>query len=92
MPLQRRLPKRGFRNLFRKSYSIINIRDLEQFAPNSDLDPISFKEAGLVRKVRDGIKLLGEGEISHPVMVRVHKVSRSAREKIEAVGGRVDII
>ena len=92
MPLQRRLPKRGFTNIFRKYYNIINIKDLNRFEPNTNLDIEALKEAGLVRKVRHGVKLLGDGEIARPVVVKVHKVSRTAKEKIEAVGGKVEVI
>jgi large subunit ribosomal protein L15 len=92
MPLQRRLPKRGFNNVFRKKYSIVNIEDLGKFAPNSNVDSESLRKAGLVKKERDGIKLLGNGEISHPLIIQVHKVSKKAREKIEASGGRVEVI
>ncbi len=92
MPLQRRLPKRGFTNIFKKHYVLINVRDLEGFAPNADLDTEALRKAGLVKKVKDGVKLLGEGEISHPVTIKVHKVSKLAKEKIEAAGGKVEII
>jgi large subunit ribosomal protein L15 len=92
MPLQRRLPKRGFTNIFKKHYVLINVRDLEGFAPNADLDTEALMMAGLVKKVKDGVKLLGEGEISHPVTIKVHKVSKIAKEKIEAAGGKVEII
>ncbi len=92
MPLQRRLPKRGFNNIFRKHYSIINIEDLSRFAPNSSVDSESLRKAGLVKKERDGIKLLGNGEISHPLVIQVHKVSKTAKEKIEASGGKVEVI
>ncbi len=92
MPLQRRLPKRGFTNIFRKEYNIVNIKDLNRFAPNSSLDVEALQEAGIVKKVRDGIKLLGDGEISHPLSIKVHKVSKTAKEKIEAAGGQVEVI
>ncbi len=92
MPLQRRLPKRGFTNIFRKEYNIINIKDLSKFAPNSSLDTEALKEAGLVKKVRSGIKLLGNGKISNPLFIKVHKVSKTAKEKIEAAGGKVEVI
>jgi large subunit ribosomal protein L15 len=92
MPLHRRLPKRGFTNRFRKQYAIINIRDLEKFEANSNLDIDTLNEAGLVKNIRDGIKLLGDGEISHPVIIKVHKASKTAREKIETAGGKVEII
>jgi len=92
MPLQRRLPKRGFTNIFKKHYTLINVRDLERFAPNADLDTEALRNVGLVKKVKDKVKLLGDGEISHPVTVKVHKVSKKAKEKIEAAGGKVEII
>ena len=92
MPLQRRIPKRGFTNIFRKECNIINIKDLGRFEPNATLDEKVLKEAGLVKKAGRSIKLLGQGEISHPVVIRVDKVSKTARTKIEAAGGKVEII
>jgi large subunit ribosomal protein L15 len=92
MPLQRRLPKRGFTNIFKKRYNIINIKDLNRFEPNASLDAEALKEAGLVKKLGDGIKLLGNGEITFPVFMKVNKVSNNAKEKIEALGGTVEII
>ncbi|MBW2284280.1 MAG: 50S ribosomal protein L15 [Deltaproteobacteria bacterium] len=92
MPLQRRLPKRGFSNLFRKQYSVVNVRDLDRFEPNAQVDTEAFMERGLVKQVRDGVKLLGNGDISHPLQIKVHKVSRTARQKVEAAGGTVDLV
>jgi len=92
MPLQRRLPKRGFTNIFKKRYNIINIKDLSRFEPNASLDAEALKEAGLVKRLGEGIKLLGNGEITFPVFMKVHKVSNSAKEKIEALGGTVELI
>mgnify|MGYP000144441172 FL=1 len=92
MPIHRRLPKRGFKNPFRKEYSVVNVGDLSRFQPNTRLDPDALKEAGLVWKMLDGVKLLGSGEISHPLVVRIHKISHSAREKIEGAGGKVEIL
>ena len=92
MPLQRRLPKRGFTNIFKKRYSIINIKDLSRFEPNAHIDAEALKEAGLVKKLGEGIKLLGNGEITFPVSMKVNKVSNSAKEKIEALGGTVELI
>ncbi|MBW1680575.1 MAG: 50S ribosomal protein L15 [Deltaproteobacteria bacterium] len=92
MPLQRRLPKRGFTNIFRKEYAIVHVGDLSRFEPNSTVDPERLREAGLVRKMKSGVKLLGDGDVTIPVEVRVHRASRTAREKIEAAGGRVEII
>lgn len=92
MPIHRRLPKRGFKNPFRKEYSVVNVGDLSRFEPNTQLDPDVLKEAGLVWKMLDGVKLLGSGEISQPLVVRIHKISHSAREKIEGAGGKVEIL
>lgn len=92
MPLQRRLPKRGFTNIFKKNYALINIRDLKRFGSNSDVDVEALKTAGLVKRVRDRVKLLGDGKISNPVIIKVNKVSKTAREKIEAAGGKVELI
>ena len=92
MPIQRRLPKRGFTNLFKKSFAVVNVKDLAAFEANSTLDIEILKNAGLVRKVEAGVKVLGNGEISHPLMVRVNKVSKTAREKIEAAGGTVQLL
>jgi large subunit ribosomal protein L15 len=92
MPLQRRLPKRGFTNIFKKEYNIINIDDLNRFEPDALLDPAAFQRAGLVKKMRNGIKLLGNGELAQPVVVRIHKASKAAKEKVEAAGGKVEII
>ncbi|UCE34474.1 MAG: 50S ribosomal protein L15 [Deltaproteobacteria bacterium] len=90
MPLQRRIPKRGFTNIFGKKYEIINVKDLRSFASGETIDREKLREAGLVKK-SVGLKLLGVGEISNPLTIRVDKVSRTAREKIEAVGGTVEV-
>jgi large subunit ribosomal protein L15 len=90
MPLQRRIPKRGFTNIFEKKYEIINVKDLRNFASGETIDREKLREAGLVKK-SVGLKLLGVGEISHPLTIKVDKVSRAAREKIESVGGKVEV-
>jgi large subunit ribosomal protein L15 len=92
MPLQRRIPKRGFTNIFKKEFSIINLDDLRKFPAGSEVGPLDFIGAGLLRKVRYGVKLLANGEISQPVTVRVHKASASAIQRIEAAGGKVELI
>jgi large subunit ribosomal protein L15 len=92
MPIQRRLPKRGFTNIFRKNMAIINIRDLAKFETGSTVDAAMLVKAGMVKKNRDGIKLLGQGEIHHPVDVKVNAISNSAKAKIEAVGGKVEVL
>lgn len=91
MPLQRRLPKRGFKNLFRVEYKAVNIKDLARFMTESSIGFDELLGAGLIGK-NDLVKLLGQGEISRPVNVKVHRVSRSARNKIEASGGSVELI
>ena len=92
MPLQRRIPKRGFTNIFKKSFAVINLRDLEQFAAGSEIGPEQLRQTGLVKKVRDGIKLLAQGDIAKALTVRVHEASVAAKSKIEAAGGRVELI
>jgi len=92
MPLQRRLPKRGFTNIFKKEYSIINIRDLARFESGTEVDEDALIKAGLIRRRHKEIKLLGHGEIDYPLTIKVNRCSRSAQEKIEAAGGRVEII
>jgi large subunit ribosomal protein L15 len=92
MPLQRRIPKRGFTNIFKKEFSIINVDDLSKFPAGSEVGPLDFIGAGLLRKVRYGVKLLANGEINQPVTVRVHKASASAIQRIEAAGGKVELI
>lgn len=91
MPLQRRLPKRGFRNPFRKEYTIVNVRDLNRFEAGSVVDVESLRAAGIVTKVRDGVKLLGDGEVDRAVTVRVDKASREAARKITAAGGTLEV-
>ena len=92
MPLQRRLPKRGFTNIFKTHYTLINIRDLARFDKNANLDIEALRNAGLVKRAKDRVKLLGNGKISSPVIIKVHKASKNAREKIEGAGGKVEII
>ena len=90
MPLQRRIPKRGFTNIFKKKYEIINVKDLRNFASGETIDREKLREAGLIKK-SVGLKLLGVGEISHPLTIKIDKVSRAAREKIESAGGTVEV-
>ena len=90
MPLQRRIPKRGFTNIFKKKYEIINVKDLRNFASGETIDREKLREEGLIKK-SVGLKLLGVGEISHPLTIKIDKVSRAAREKIESAGGTVEV-
>ncbi len=92
MPLQRRLPKRGFTNIFKKKIAVINIRDLARFEKGAVVDIEALVEANLVKGKRDGVKLLGQGEINYSLDVKVNQISKSAREKIEAAGGKVDVL
>jgi len=91
MPLQRRLPKRGFTNPFRVEFKAVNLRDLERFEAGAGVGPEEMAEAGLIGK-KDRVKLLGQGDITRPLQVKVHRVSGSARSKIEAAGGAVELI
>jgi len=90
MPLQRRLPKRGFTNIFRKEYAVVNLRDLA--ALSGTITPETMMEQGLVRNPKDGIKILGVGELRSGIIVRAHKFSKSAMEKIQAAGGKAEVI
>ena len=92
MPLHRRLPKRGFANIFRKNIAVINIRDLKRFDKGSLVDEAALVQAGLVSGKRDGIKLLAHGEIDYALDIKISKISQSAREKVEAAGGKVEVI
>lgn len=92
MPLARRLPKRGFHNLFRTSYRIVNVGSLAAFEAGSSVDPATLEARGLIAHGRNGVKLLGEGDSPARLQVKVHRVSAGARAKIEAAGGSVEVI
>lgn len=89
MPLSRRLPKRGFRNPFRKTIVTVNVDQLKKFPEGSVIDEDALVLAGVVRHRKDGIKVLGKGSIDYPVSLKMNMVSRGAREKIEAAGGSI---
>lgn len=92
LPLYRRLPKKGFTNRFAKEFVIVNIEDLNKFEENTEVTPELLKEAGIVNKFKDGIKILGNGELNKKLTVKANKFSKSAAEKIEASGGKVEVI
>ena len=92
MPLYRRLPKVGFTNIFRKEYAIVNIKDLDIFENGTEVTPEVLKEAGLVKAMKNGVKILGNGEISKQLTVKAHKFSKTAAERIIASGGKVEVI
>ena len=91
MPLHRRLPKRGFTNIFRKDYAILNIGKLEKLEGDS-FEPARLVELGAIRKLRDGLKILGTGVLTRKIAVKAHVFSESAKKKIEAAGGTAEVI
>jgi large subunit ribosomal protein L15 len=92
MPMQRRLPKRGFNPLSRKEYALVNLGQMEVFEAGSCVDVEAMLKNSLIGKVRDGVKVLADGELTKPLTVRAHKFSAAAREKIVAAGGTVEEI
>lgn len=92
MPLSRRLPKRGFTNIFATVYTVINVRDLECFENGTEVTPELLLEAGLIGKLNDGVKVLGEGALTKKLTVKAAKFSKTAQEKIEAAGGNIEVI
>jgi large subunit ribosomal protein L15 len=92
MPLQRRVPKRGFHNLFKTIYEVVNIKDLARLSDKAEVDPTSLREAGLVKKQQSLVKLLGDGSIDRKVKVSVHACTKAARERVEKAGGEILII
>ena len=92
MPLYRRLPKFGFTNPLRKQYTIINVSDLDRFDDGEEITMERLEKEGLVKNVKDGVKILGDGEIEVSLTVRLHKFSRTAREKIEKAGGKAEVV
>ena len=91
MPLHRRLPKRGFTNIFRKEFAIINLGALDQLEGDS-FDPGKLLETGAIRKIKDGLKILGSGELKRKIHVKAHLFSKAALEKIQALGGTVEVL
>ncbi len=92
MPLHRRLPKRGFTNIFKKDYAVVNVSDLERFDNGASIDEAMLRQAGLVKGSHDGVKVLGDGELSKKLTVSATKFSKSAKEIIEKAGGTVQEI
>jgi len=92
MPLQRRLPKRGFVNIYAKSYATINVSDLSGFEKGSVVTPEEIVSAGLVKKTLDGIKILGRGDLDVSLTVKAAAFSETAKKKIEAAGGSVEVV
>ncbi|UUZ91741.1 50S ribosomal protein L15 [Paenibacillus sp. P25] len=91
-PLYRRLPKRGFNNQFRKEYAVVNVEELNKFAAGTEITPDVLLESGIVKNPRDGIKILGNGEVTVQLNVKANKFSQSAVEKIQVAGGKTEVI
>ena len=91
MPLQRRLPKRGFHNIFRKRFAIINLKQIALLG-EATVSPETLLERGVLKNLHDGLKILGEGELTKAVSIKAHHFSQSAREKILKVGGKVEVL
>lgn len=91
MPLTRRIPKRGFTNIFGKEYAIVNVSALNAFEDGAVVNTAALLEKGLIKKELDGVKILGGGELQKKLTVSVDKVTDSAKEKIEAIGGKVEV-
>lgn len=92
MPLYRRLPKRGFNNKWATVYTTLNVSDLNRFENGTEVTPELLKEAGLAKKVVDGIKILGNGNLEKALTVKAHKFTKVAEEKISAAGGKAEVI
>ena len=92
MPLYRRLPKRGFTNIFGTQFAEINVEMLNKFEDGAEITPELLKSEGIIKKQLDGVKVLGNGELAKKLTVKAHKFSKSAVEKIEAAGGKAEVI
>ena len=92
MPLQRRLPKRGFRNIFKTEYTVVHLKDLNKFEPNQEVTPEALKQKGIIKKSASLIKVLSDGNIENPLILKAHKFSQEAKKKIEASGGKPEVI
>ena len=92
MPLYRRIPKRGFTNIWGTEYTVLNVSDLNRFEAGITVTPETLKEAGLAKQVKDGIKILGGGDLEKGLTVQANKFSKTAVEKIEAAGGKAEVI
>ncbi|MHA8110090.1 50S ribosomal protein L15 [Lactobacillaceae bacterium Melli_B4] len=92
MPLYRQMPKRGFSNFTRKEYAVVNLASLNQFDDGADVTPETLADAGLVKNVKFGIKILGEGDLTKKLTVKANKFSKSAQAAIENAGGKIEVI
>ena len=92
IPLMRRIPKRGFTNKFRTEYVAINVDRLEIFEDGQVVTPVELIEMGIIKKIEDGVKIMGNGEITKKLTVQANKFTATAKEKIEAAGGKAEVI
>jgi len=92
MPLHRRLPKRGFTNIFRKIYAVVNLKDFEDFKPDDKITPEMLVACGMVKELGAGLKVLGDGELKSPLHISAHLFSKSALAKIQKAGGKAEVI
>ena len=92
MPIYRRLPKRGFTNIFAKKYTSINVEDLNKFDNGTEITAEVLKENGVIKKINDGIVVLGRGDLNKKVTIKAKRFSKSAEEKISAAGGKAEVI
>ena len=92
MPIYRRLPKRGFKNVFAKEYAEVNVSTLNQFDDGVTVDPVALVEAGIIKNVLDGIRILGNGELTKKLTVKANGFTKTAESKITAAGGKVEVI
>jgi len=92
MPLHRRVPKRGFTNIFRKEFAVVNLDRLAQYPAGEEITPERLVEEGVVSKLGAGLKILARGELTHALKVKAHRFSKQARAKIEAAGGTVEVV
>ncbi len=92
MPLYRRLPKRGFKNIFARKFAEVNVSALNRFNDGDVVDPVTLIDAGILKNVQEGVRILGNGELTKKVTVRANGFTKSAEEKIVAAGGKVEVI
>jgi large subunit ribosomal protein L15 len=92
MPLQRRLPKRGFTNIFKKRFAVVNLRDLAKLDPAVAVTPELLLKRGVIKRLDEGLRILGEGELKAPFTIQAHHFSKSALEKIQKVGGKAEVL
>ncbi|MDD3852571.1 MAG: 50S ribosomal protein L15 [Syntrophomonadaceae bacterium] len=92
MPLQRRLPKRGFTNIFKKEYSIVNVKDFNVFEEGTEVTLELLQQAGLIKNLKNEVKVLGDGDLERKVTIKAHRFSKQAEEKITARGGKAEVI